>query len=93
MFSNSYNDTYEDSIYLRSLYPKKFYPVIAVISDFCDRLEYADSSIYDEAPDKNRIRRYAKKLHQNDMVISLDMVEVLLIYEIMHRRIRRRAFA
>lgn len=100
MYTNNYNDDYNDTMYLKSIYPESVLSVHKYISDYCDKMEHANSAMYDEFPDKARIRSIAievcglvefKNVYGSNSVFK-DLVEILLLNEILHRRIRRRAF-
>ncbi len=93
MFTNIYNSVYDDIIYFKSLYPDSIADVYRQISDAADRLEYNNSIMYDEFPDKERIRQIALLIYKNySEEHSLALIEVLLLNEFIHRRVRRHAF-
>jgi hypothetical protein len=110
MFANPLNDTYNDIIYFKSLYPDSISNIYNMVSDQCDKLEYDKSIMYDEYPDKERIRLIAANIYNSLAAPSLydrpvplscepefccpliELIEVLLLNEFIHRRIRRRNF-
>ena len=102
MIRNQQNKDYEDSWYLKSLYPSNLTDVYSLVSDTCDKLEYEKSPMYDEYPDKARIRKfsidifnelgYGSPTNPNSNCITKELIEILIINEFLHRRIRRRAF-
>lgn len=92
MFTNPYNDIYNDILYFKALYPDGITSIYSAVSDACDRLEYDKSFMYDEFPDKVRIRRLASDIMLERGYSSPDFIEVLLLNEFIHRRIRRRTF-
>lgn len=100
MYTNNNNDDYNDTMYLKSIYPESVLNVHKHIGDFCDKMEHTNSAMYDEFPDKARIRCIAIEIcgsiefkdTSSSNPIFKDLVEILLLNEILHRRIRRRAF-
>lgn len=119
MFANPLNDAYNDILYFKSLYPDSISHIFSMVSDYCDKLEYDKSIMYDEFPDKARIRLMAVNIYNNlscpelyshpadDFLSSdtenndangisccplLELIEVLILNEFIHRRIRRRNF-
>ena len=91
MFTNPCNDIYNDILYFKSLYPDSITPVYSAVSDACDKLEYDKSFMYDEFPDKIRIRRLATDIMKGLGHSSPELIELLLLNEFIHRRIRRRS--
>ena len=111
MFANPLNDAYNDILYFKSLYPESISHIFSMVSDYCDKLEYDKSLMYDEYPDKARIRLIAVNIYNSlscpelysrpfedspESGVSccplLELIEVLLLNEFIHRRIRRRNF-
>ena len=111
MFANPLNDAYNDILYFKSLYPESISHIFSMVSDYCDKLEYDKSLMYDEYPDKARIRLIAVNIYNNLSCPELysypsdesaengvsccpliELIEVLILNEFIHRRIRRRNF-
>lgn len=111
MFANPLNDAYNDILYFKSLYPDSISQIFAMVSDYSDKLEYDKSFMYDEYPDKERIRLMAANIYNNLSCPELyshspqdastdglsccplmELIEVLILNEFIHRRIRRRNF-
>lgn len=106
MFTNTYNDIYNDILYFKTLYPDSIMDIYNQVSDYSDKLEYNGSLMYDEFPDKERIRSIAAHIYNtyscpsqdisaasnNRCCPSPELIEILLINEFIHRRVRRRAF-
>lgn len=65
MFTNPLNDAYNDILYFRSLYPESISHIFAMVSDYSDKLEYDKSIMYDEYPDKARIRLMALDIYNS----------------------------
>ena len=65
-----------------------------IMEDFCDRLEYEGSFLYDECPDKTTILTLTDKIHEKIMEeesleLSLkDFIRTILCNEIFYRRCR-----
>ncbi len=90
---------------LVDLYPasaKKLWPQV---EELCDQMEYDGSVMYDECPDKYKIRRMAEELCANadeeeeDLLAQSgrrrgnpleDIVQMLFVHEMHRRRCRRR---
>lgn len=52
----SYEDEVGDILYLKELYPPSFLRLQKIIDEECDKLEFDGSIMFDEFPDKERIR-------------------------------------
>ncbi len=61
---NNYEDEIKDILYLKDLYPASFMSIQNVVDDECDRLEYDGSIMFDEFPDKERLRRLEEKVYE-----------------------------
>ena len=100
----NYEDEMADILYLKELYPASFLILQEIIDELCDKLEYAGSVMFDEYPDKERLRTFerqifedAKKRYESQTNVDIptdkwlkDIISVLLINEFMRRRNRRR---
>lgn len=53
----------EECAYLKMMYPKMCQPILKVIEDECDKLEYAGSVMFDEYPDRIMLERLTKKVY------------------------------
>lgn len=80
------------------LYPGEVLPIQEIVEEFCDRMEYDGSLMYDEYPDKTSIERMVQKICQEkacqenkgiDDKWMNALVQVLLCSEISFRRERR----
>ena len=67
MLTNTYTEVYNDILYFKSLYPDSIMNIYRHVSDYCDKLEHNGSLMYDEFPDKERIRLMARQIHNNLM--------------------------
>ena len=95
------NKTARDIEYMRELYPQEAKRLLVKIGEVLDRMDYEESMIYDEYPDRWQLYRLAEsivKILKNEAEekgeeyskekwewIS-DMVQVLLFDEIFNRR-------
>ncbi len=83
---------------MKLLYPKSAQPLLSLIEDICDKMEYKGSMMYDEYPDKISIQKicdlYCKDFYckgENDKACSsTDFFQILLLQEMCHRRCRYR---
>ena len=98
---NQENKAARDIEYLREMYPAEAKKLLARIAEILDRMDYEESMIYDEYPDRWQLYRLAESIVmilKNDALdkgeeikqekwewIS-DMVQVLLFDEIFNRR-------
>ena len=98
---NQENQAARDIEYLREMYPAEAKKLLARIAEILDRMDYEESMIYDEYPDRWQLYRLAESIVmilKNDALdkgeeikqekwewIS-DMVQVLLFDEIFNRR-------
>lgn len=103
MATNNYDEDYNDVLYFKSLYPDSIIGIYTLVSDFADKLEYDGSAMYDQYPDRERIHLIAQNIHNNlncpndnqssnPCCHTVELIEILIINEFLHRRIRRRAF-
>lgn len=88
-----------DLEYLKSMYPELPRKILPYIEEECDRMEYDNSMIYDQYPDKlqlklmcarvcGRIEKYEKDAVEQPFL--RDLTEVMLYQEIYKRRCSRR---
>lgn len=95
------NRAARDIEYLREMYPAEAKKLLTRISDILDDIDYEESMIYDEYPDRWQLYRLAEsivRILKNDAVEAgeefseehwewvSDMVQVLLFDEIFNRR-------
>lgn len=95
------NRAARDIEYLRELYPVEAKKLLARISEILDQMDYEESMIYDEYPDRWSLYRLAESIVtilKNDAIENgeehsdehwewvSDMVQVLLFDEIFNRR-------
>lgn len=95
------NKAARDMEYLRELYPVEAKKLLARISEILDKMDYEESMIYDEYPDRWSLYRLAESIVtilKNDAIENgetytnehwewvSDMVQVLLFDEIFNRR-------
>lgn len=89
---------FEDVNYFKSLYPKSVYPLYRIISEYSDQLEYEGSLMYDEYPDRERLRLVTEQILRdiNQQVTEFptrdEFIAILVLNEFLHRRIRRQEF-
>lgn len=98
---NQENRAARDIEYLREMYPAEAKRLLARISEILDQMDYEESMIYDEYPDRWQLYRLAESVVQilrneaeeNGEEITpekwewiSDMVQVLLFDEIFNRR-------
>lgn len=91
----------KDIEYLREMYPQEAKRLLGRISEILDRLDYEESMIYDEYPDRWQLYRLAENImkilkteaEQQEEAYTpekwewtADMVQVLLFDEIFNRR-------
>lgn len=95
------NQVARDMEYLREMYPKEAQKLLIRIAEILDRMDYEESMIYDEYPDRWQLYRLAENIvkilkedaERNEEAHSAekwewisDMVQVLLFDEIFKRR-------
>ena len=54
-----------DAEYLRSLYPELPKRLLPYVEEECDRLEYENSMIYDQYPDKLQLKLMCRRAYEN----------------------------
>ena len=89
-----------DIEYLKSLYPLEIKRMLSYVSEACDRLDYKNSPMYDEYPDRMLIDRIcsticrtigcAESSGESDSVLFHNTIKVLLLNEMYNRRCDRR---
>lgn len=87
-----------DIEYMKSLYPDAAKKLLPYVEEECDRMEYQNSMMYDEYPDKLQLRmmcsRVYDKVKKNEWMLDedgeaeglRDLLEVLVYEELMRRR-------
>lgn len=91
----------EDNDYLKYLYPKVSKDISEFVEEECDKMEFEGSMMFDAYPDKTSLQILARQIFrlfrkkypdaypdQDDLL--LDMIEVILFHEMIHRRNRYR---
>ena len=86
----SYEEDNEDAEFLKSLYPPELMKLQLLVEEECDKLEFDGSIMFDQYPDKVRVSRIVDKIEEKYKEGSRSLMEVMVINEIMRRRIRRR---
>lgn len=83
-----------DIEYMKSLYPDVAKQLLPYVEEECDRMEYQNSMMYDEYPDRLQLRlmcrRVCDKVKKNGKILLEteyeDLVSVMLYEELMRRR-------
>ena len=87
-----------DIEYMKSLYPDMAKRLLPYVEEECDRMEYQNSMMYDEYPDKLQLRMMCRRVHdnvkKNEWMLNedgeaeglRDLLEVLVYEELMRRR-------
>ena len=86
-----------DFEYMKSLYPDAPKRILPYIEEECDRMEYENSMVYDEYPDKlqlglmcgracRNIEKNEKGMGEGEMENLRDLVAVMLYQELYKRR-------
>ena len=92
----------KDYDYMRRLMPASFYNLFELIEDICDRLEYKDSFLFDEYPDKTIIQNLTDKIYSqledtdrktlisdsSNPLLLKNFIQSFLLNEILLRRCR-----
>lgn len=87
---SSYEEDQQDGEFLKSLYPMEIMDLQLMVEEKCDELEYDGSIMFDQYPDKVRILKLSDEIAKKYGNCEKNLVEVLVINEILRRRIRRR---
>ena len=91
---NQENRAARDIEYLREMYPAEAKRLLGRIAEILDRMDYEESMIYDEYPDKLQLRLMCRRVY-NKMMASeemeedtriQEMVELLVYQELWKRR-------
>lgn len=64
-----------DYDYMRSLYPDTPKRLLPYVEEECDRMEYANSMVYDEYPDRLQLRLMCGRIMKNVEKYEKDMFE------------------
>ncbi len=80
----------EDAQFLKSMYPPEVMAWQLLVEDALDKLEYDGSIMFDQYPDKVRVMKIADAIAGSGDREKRNLVEVLLINEMLRRRMRRR---
>lgn len=91
-----------DLEYMKSLYPALAKRLLPYIEEECDRMEYGNSVIYDEYPDRLQLRMMCGRIYENvrkneERYLEIekdaqlkDLIELMLYQELYNRRCRNR---
>ncbi len=85
-----YEDDNEDAQFLKSLYPPELVQLQLLVEEECDKLEFDGSIMFDQYPDKVRVMHIVDKVEDKYKEGGRSLKEVMVINEMMRRRIRRR---
>ena len=86
----------QDIEYLKSMYPSGIKILQGYVSEACDRLDYKNSPMYDEYPDREFLYRELLKVRERHPEETMggteeqDLLQVLFVNEIYRRRILNR---
>ena len=80
----------EDLDFFKSLYPVELMEMQMCIEEKCNELEYPGSIMYDQYPDRVRMTKIAKDMCKNKENYDDKLMQVMLINEMLRRRMRRR---
>lgn len=70
---NSSFDMERDISYSKQLYPKSVKRIQAEIEEECDKLEYKDSYMFDETPDRLRLAALADRIYERVSAMDLSI--------------------
>lgn len=91
-----------DLEYMKSLYPALAKRILPYIEEECDRMEYGNSVIYDEYPDRLQLQLMCGRIYENvrkneERYLEIeknaqlkDMIELMLYQELYNQRCRNR---
>lgn len=85
-----YEDEQEDVDFFKSLYPVELMEMQMCVEEKCNELEYPGSMMYDKYPDRIRLEKMARDMCGNRMNYDNKLMQVMLVNEMLRRRIRRR---
>ena len=54
-----------DFEYMKSMYPDTAKKILPYVEEECDRMEYENSMVYDQCPDKLQLRLMSKRVYDN----------------------------
>ena len=54
-----------DFEYLKSMYPDTAKKILPYVEEECDRMEYENSMVYDQCPDKLQLRLMSRRVYDN----------------------------
>lgn len=86
----SYEEDNEDGEFLKCLYPPELIKIQLLVEEECDKLEYDGSIMFDQYPDKIRLLKIVDRVEKKTESVDRNLLEIMVINEIMRRRIRRR---
>ena len=87
---------------MKSLYPALAKRILPYIEEECDRMEYGNSVIYDEYPDRLQLRMMCGRIYENvrkneERYLEIekdaqlkDLIELMLYQELYNQRCRNR---
>ena len=84
-----YEDEQEDVDFFKCLYPVELMEMQMCVEAKCNELEYPGSMMYDKYPDRIRLEKMARDMCGKNFDDKL--MQVMLVNELLRRRIRRRA--
>ena len=64
----SYDDERTERIdfeYMKSMYPDTAKKILPYVEEECDRMEYENSMVYDQCPDKLQLRLMSRRVYDN----------------------------
>ena len=64
----SYDDERTDRMdfeYMKSMYPDTAKKILPYVEEECDRMEYENSMVYDQCPDKLQLRLMSRRVYDN----------------------------
>lgn len=86
-----------DFEYLKSMYPDLPKRLLPYVEEECDRMEYENSMIYDQYPDRLQLRLMCRRVydnvgkHEKELAEETrDLIEVMLYQELYKRRCDKR---
>ena len=91
MYYQEEDSVIKDLEYLQQLYPAEAKRYQKVITGILDTLDYSDSMIYDEYPDRIMLRRISLDIQRRcndveEIEKKSDLIDVLLCQELLRRR-------
>lgn len=54
-----------DFEYMKSMYPETAKKILPYVEEECDRMEYENSMVYDQCPDKLQLRLMSRRVYDN----------------------------